>query len=176
MPPSPGPAATTLAPVAPLAAAGPARGPAPAGLAAPGSEPAPPPAVAPDEAVLAALPTGAAASDAAPARALDPAPPALAVRVMLHYPASARDAADTVVAALEAAGVSEVVAVPVRFEVSRTDVRFFHGSDAAAAHGIASVLGRGAGGAGPQARDFTHFSPQPASGKLEVWLAAGARS
>ena len=95
---------------------------------------------------------------------------------MLHYPASARDAADAVVAALEAAGVTEVVAVPVRFEVSRTDVRFFHGADEAVAHGIAAVLGRAGGGAGSRARDFTHFSPQPASGELEVWLAAGARS
>ena len=77
-------------------------------------------------------------------------------------------------AALAAAGVTEAVAVPVSFEVPSTNVRFFHGADQAAAEGLASVLGRVAGAA-PKARDFTHFSPRPASGTLEVWLA-GARS
>jgi hypothetical protein len=52
-------------------------------------------------------------------------------------------------------------------------VRFFHGADQAAAEGLAAALARVAGA--PKARDFTHFSPRPASGTLEVWLA-GAKS
>ena len=52
--------------------------------------------------------------------------------------------------------MTEAVAVPVRFEVPRTDVRFFHGTDRAAADGVASVLARGVAGAaqGPRLHSF----------------------
>ena len=97
------------------------------------------------------------------------------VRVLLHVSPTARNGAENAIAALEAAGAAEVVAVPVSFEVSRTDVRFFHGTDRAAADEVASVLARRTDGALPQARDFTHFSPRPVSGDLEVWLAGAGR-
>jgi hypothetical protein len=152
----------------------PSRGPEPAGLAVPSAETAPPRAHVPDETVLALLGAAAPHANTAPVRAPDPALSALAVRVLLHYPPSARGFANAAMAALEAAGVTEAVAVPVSFEVPSTNVRYFHGTDQAAAEGLASVLGRVAG-APPKARNFTHFSPRPESGTLEVWLA-GARS
>jgi hypothetical protein len=99
--------------------------------------------------------------------------PALAVRVLLHVSPTARGTANETIAALQAAGAADVVAVPVRFELPRTEVRFFHAADRSAAAGVASVLADGAGGALPRTRDFTNFSPQPAAGGVEVWLAAG---
>ena len=97
------------------------------------------------------------------------------MRVLLHVSPTARNGAESAIAALEAAGAAEVVAVPVSFEVARTDVRFFHGTDRAAADDVASVLAGRTDGALPEARDFTHFSPRPVSGDLEVWLAGAGR-
>ena len=94
---------------------------------------------------------------------------------MLHYPPSARHSAEGAIAALEAEGVTDVVAVPVSFEVSRTNVGFFYGTDHAAADRLALVIARGTASTAPVARDFTHFSPRPASGELEVWLAGASR-
>jgi hypothetical protein len=171
VPPLPG-AAATGAVAAPRSAADLSRGPEPAGLAVPSAEAAPGRA---DETALAVLQRAAAPrTTLTSGRALGAAPPALAVRVLLHYPPSGRGFANAAKAALEAAGVARAVAVPVSFEVPSTNVRFFHRADRAAAEGLASVLARVAGTA-PTARDFTRFSPRPASGTLEVWLA-GARS
>ncbi|SDZ82659.1 hypothetical protein [Rubrimonas cliftonensis] len=46
------------------------------------------------------------------------------------------------------------------------EARYFHATDAAAAHAAASALGGGA-----TARDYTSYLPKPAAGVIEVWLA-----
>jgi hypothetical protein len=171
--PSPEPPGAAVAdrPPAPGAAAALVRGPEPAGLPAPASEPAPP--AAPD--TFLAVPQLRPAPRPAPVPPpVAPAAVALPAHVYLHYPPSAEAEADRAIALLQAAGIASVDAVPVRLDISRTNVRFFHAGDADAAASVAAILTPAVSGDPPQPRDFTDFPTPPASGKLEVWLAGDA--
>lgn len=98
-----------------------------------------------------------------------PADGALPTRVTIHYPASGLAAAEDARAALAAAGVADVRLLPVRLDISRSNVRFYHAADGAAATTVAGLLSDG--GEPPLARDFTDYRTPAAAGTLEVWLA-----
>ncbi len=133
--------------------------------------PTPPPAGAPE----AADPT----ADGIPRPTVEPitatatpVPVATAgTSVAVHAPPNVSDAglADAI-AALGAAGLGQPRGVRVGITIERTQVRYFHAADAAAAQRLAAALGPNAA----QVRDFTHFSPPPAPGRLEVWLSGAA--
>jgi hypothetical protein len=147
-------------------------------LAPEGAGPPEPPAAAP--AATAAGPDTAAVRELAPrpraARAPAQAPVAapagsapLPARVTIHYPASAAAEAEQGRAALAAAGITDVSLLPVRLDISRSNVRFYHGADSAAASTVADLLA--ADGEAPTPRDFTDYRTPAAAGTVEVWLA-----
>jgi hypothetical protein len=106
----------------------------------------------------------AASAETAPA-----APGPLPARVVIHYPPSAAGEAERARAALVAAGVATVGTIPVRLDISRSNVRFYHAADRGAAATVSALLGDG--GEPPLARDFTDYATPAAPGALEVWLA-----
>lgn len=129
----------------------------------PPSADAPPP-----ESAAAPAPAGRAAVPAAGPPVLDPE----AVRVLIHLPSSLTD--ETVagaVAALEGAGLDTVALVPIDIPIGRTNLRYYHAEDRAAAEQIAAMLGGTLPGGPPVVRDFTYFQPPPRSGRIEVWVA-----
>ncbi len=138
----------------------------PSGLAAPTADPA---AVPPPVLETAHL------SPAAPEPEAPAAPPAavpLPARVTIHYPPSAATAAENAAAALRAAGLATVATIPVRFDISRTNVRFYHAGDGGAADTVAGLLATD--GEPPLTRDFTDYRTPAAAGTVEVWLAGTA--
>lgn len=174
---------------APVTAPAAARAPVAAGVAtaptadtAASSSPAPstviltpaePPANA-NEGFERAMGSGEAHGPATAPVAAEPAPSSppvpLPSRIVLHYPASAEAEAMAARERLLAAGVGDVQAVPVRFAIGRTNVRFYHGVDAEGARGVADLLAR-EGDAVPEARDFTDYPSPAAAGKVEVWFS-----
>jgi hypothetical protein len=158
----------------PAAAAAPAHAAEPGGLPAPTPEPAPTrPAAGTQVAALPPLrPAPRPRAEPAPVPAdVAGAAVALPEHVYLHYPASAQAEADRAAELLRAAGIPSVQSVPVRLDISRSNVRYFHAGDAEAAAGVASILAPALPGDPPEARDFTDFPTPSASGKLEIWLA-----
>ena len=110
-------------------------------------------------------PTVAAAA-AAVTTGLSAGSPSIAV----HAPPGVSPAAlDAAIGSLRAAGFDHATGVRVRMTIERTHVRYYHAADASAANRLAATLGPDA-----EARDFTHFSPPPAPGRLEVWLSSAA--
>lgn len=108
--------------------------------------------------------------DALGASTADPAPalPGLvqtAASVRVGAPASVSDGALAVLGArLDAAAKVETTLTRVNFTISATHVRFFHTDDAEIARTLAEASGGGV-------RDFTDFSPKPAPGTLELYVA-----
>lgn len=165
-----------------------AESPAPAGGAAePGpptaasevsraEPPSPPAAAAPAETAadvprLSAPEPTQAADDPEATPGYDPD----SLRVLVHYPGGV--GSETVQGALSAlrdAGFGEVGPVSARVSISRTNVRYFHDEDSAAAEHIAGLLGDRLAGEPPLARDFTYFNPPPSPGSIEIWLAGDA--
>lgn len=91
--------------------------------------------------------------------------------IRLHYnPATpgAADAANQLSAALTTAGARSVSVATVPFTISATHIRQYHDDDAPLARAIADEAGREA-----EIRDFTDFTPRPAPGLIEVWIASG---
>jgi len=68
------------------------------------------------------------------------------------------------VASMRASGFPAKDPNLVNVAISKTNVRYFHSSDAAAAQALADIVGG-------QARNFTDYRPQPPQGTLEVWMA-----
>jgi hypothetical protein len=162
-----------------------APAPAPAGISAPGLDAGPPAALPMPASDTASLPAAALeTARLAPAGAPDPAtasaapapvaePPAraaLPARATVHYPPSAGAEAEAAAAALREAGIG-VETIPVGFAITRTNVRFYHEADQAAADAVVGLIAAGAVGEAPLARDFTDYATPPAPGKVEVWLA-----
>jgi hypothetical protein len=153
---APPPVAPPVEPARPALEAAP-----PSGLASPAREPAPAPALETARVAPPAVPT--------PAEPAPAAPGPLPARVIVHYPPSAAAEAERARAALAAAGVATVGTIPVRLDISRSNVRFYHAADRDAAATVSALLG--AGGEPPLARDFTDYATPAAPGALEVWLA-----
>ncbi len=158
-----------LSPTPPAAVSGglAASVPATEGARVAAVDPAAPVAPAPE----AAVPAEAARPAAAPEAAV---PATLAeARVFVHYPASAEAVADEAVAALSGAGAEAAKALPVGFSVGKTNVRYYHPEDRAAAEQVAALTAD-LTGAPLEARDFTDFRPSPNPGVIEVWLEGNA--
>ncbi|MGB3179613.1 MAG: hypothetical protein WBA90_17200 [Albidovulum sp.] len=100
------------------------------------------------------------------AQPLPPAPaPVLSAVVHIHAPANVTEAALTgVIDTLGGAGYAFGEPTRVGFAISKTNVRFFHASDADTARELATEIGA-------NARDFTSYEPAPPPGTIEVWLA-----
>jgi hypothetical protein len=96
-----------------------------------------------------------------------PAGDAPLVRVHILLQGGADQGAGAEAAAqLRSAGFRAVETAETGIAIRDTNVRFYHGADAAAAAAIAEQLGT-------TARDFTAFSPRPPQGLIEVWLKSG---
>ena len=65
---------------------------------------------------------------------------------------------------------------PVDFGIGKPSVRYFFDDDRSASERLVAELGRFLHDAGArvpdQASDFSHFTPKPRPGNVEVWLAA----
>jgi len=137
-------------------------------LAVPAPEPAPEPTSEPADAPE---PDGPA-SFAAPAAPLaETAATPIQARIMLHaptgVPAATTDAAAAAISRVS--GQPAAAPIPVRFAISRSNVRYYHPEDAAAAEAAAAALSAAVGPV--EARDFTSYSPKPSPGTVEVWLS-----
>ncbi|MGI9393693.1 MAG: hypothetical protein ACR2OY_03535, partial [Boseongicola sp.] len=109
-------------------------------------------------------------SEVPPARPISAEPPAIAVPeislldIVLHVPTRARQSdAQELIAAATGAGFEIGTVRPAGFNISRTNIRYFHDSDAASAGALASAINA-------RLRDFTDFRPPPDPGVVEVWL------
>jgi hypothetical protein len=152
-------------------------------------EPAPPPP--PVE------PPAAAPAEAPPPRRIDMAPTARAaaalqpdaatsttrlelpagaadLRVFILYPegeAAAAEASDLYAALSSSGSLPLVVLRDVTFAIASPRIRYFYDEDAAAAATLAGFLDVPADGSGTwEVQDFTHISPRPAPGTLEVYV------
>jgi len=124
-----------------------------------------------DARTTAAAAAGRGPETAAPDPAARLGPGAADTRVVLHFPPSAAATARRTAAMLRAAGVGEITRAPARFNVSRTNVRYYRPEYGDVARGVGQVLDRNLAGAPVATRDFTDFRPLPAPGTIEVWLA-----
>jgi hypothetical protein len=101
-------------------------------------------------------------------------PPA---RVFIHYSAvndGSRDRAERLADTLRRQGFRIAGIRSVPFQIGEPSVRYFFADNAADADALvqlsSNALPRLAGLAGPS--DFTHFSPKPQPGTLEIWIPA----
>ncbi len=118
-----------------------------------------------------------AAASAPPARAASTvAPPyATASSVYLNVPSTVPDEiARAAVETLREATSAEVFLASVAIPVSRTNVRYYHARDSAAASRIAGLLEPSEDGSLAEPRDFTDYDPKPEPGTIEVWFAGDA--
>jgi len=94
--------------------------------------------------------------------------------LVVHAPAGLADRdVDLIVSAFRDAGFDIGPPKKVGFNISKTNVRFFHSADGDGARHSADGDGARALAeiVGGVARDFTDFRPQPPVGTVEVWLA-----
>ncbi len=85
--------------------------------------------------------------------------------LVVHAPAGLADRdVDLIVTAFRDAGFDIGPPRKVGFNISKTNVRFFHSADGDGARALAEIVGG-------VARDFTDFRPKPPAGTVEVWLA-----
>jgi hypothetical protein len=106
----------------------------------------------------------------------DVPPPA---RVFIHYSAvnsSSRDRAERLATTLRRQGFRVAGIRSVPFQIGEPSVRYFFADNAADADALVELsshaLPRLAGLAGRGPTDFTHFSPKPRPGTLEIWIPA----
>ncbi len=104
--------------------------------------------------------------DLIPALTGAPTPNVITIdNLIVNAPASLTDKAlDALMGGLKNEGFSFSEPKKVNFTIRKTNVRYFHPEDAAAARAVAGVLGG-------TARDFISFRPRPSRGTVEVWLA-----
>jgi hypothetical protein len=125
------------------------------------------PVAAPAPPAPASLPAKIVALDP-PARAVQATP--AAARVVIHYDRRVWSARPEGLAErLRAAGFGRVEWRPVELGIGASQTRFFHAADGGLSGRVAQVLAQA--GRPVSQRDFTHFSPPPSPGTIEVWLA-----
>jgi hypothetical protein len=128
-------------------------------------ETVPQPRAVPGEIGSAAAPGPRVAAKGAPARA-HPADPA---RIVLHYRGAAgEETARRLASALRAHGLGRAELRRVSAEVAQANIRFFYAENRPVADRVGAFLR--AMGRGVAMRDFTHYSPLPSVGTVEVWL------
>jgi hypothetical protein len=105
------------------------------------------------------------------------ASPGSGMRIFIHY--AATDVEDAALARrladhLRRAGFTVAGIRPVDFTIEQPSVRYFFEGDRRASQRLIDVLARffdGARSLAPQrASDFTHHTPKPRAGSVEVWL------
>lgn len=104
-------------------------------------------------------------------------PPARAdsLRIFIHYPAHHGDAVPAIrlAALLQTRGFPIVDIRLVEREVERPSVRYFFPGDRADSGRLVDVIGTLSPHDAPdKATDFSHFSPKPRPGTVELWLPA----
>jgi len=105
-------------------------------------------------------------SDAAPVS--PPVPEG--TRIVVNAPRGlSPDTLQSVLGAMRAAGIDVGATHRVDMAVDTTNLRYFFESDRDRAAAVAAS--RATGAAPPALRDFTHLSPRPQPGTLELWLA-----
>jgi hypothetical protein len=88
--------------------------------------------------------------------------------VFLQAPPGVADSAvKEVRGALDRMGFTIADTRRINLSISRSNVRFFHAADAAAAGRLAEEIGA-------VARDFSAYRPSPPAGTIEIWLAGRA--
>jgi hypothetical protein len=107
------------------------------------------------------------------------APPPDEIRIFIHHTADREgDAAlaQRLAEHLRGQGFAVADIRPVDFSIGKASVRYFFEDDRSASEQVVAELGRvleDAGARAPdQASDFTHFTPKPRPGNVEVWLPA----
>lgn len=91
-------------------------------------------------------------------------------RIVVNAPRGlSRTELDDVLGAMRAAGVDIGATHRVDLAVDTTNLRYFFASDRDRAAAVAAT--RATGSTPPTLRDFSHLSPRPRPGTLELWLA-----
>jgi hypothetical protein len=132
-----------------------------------------------------AEPQRAPLADARPLASSEPADEATAagptpIRVVIHHTAGAENALPAIqlAAFLQARGFDVVDIRPVDVEIERPGVRYFFDGDQLESGRLVEAIGafyaKARGRAPDEAADFSHFSPKPRRGNVEVWLPAPA--
>jgi hypothetical protein len=101
------------------------------------------------------------------------------IRVFIHHTAGAANALPAIqlAAFLQARGFDVIDIRPVDFEIERPSVRYFFDGDQPESGRLVEAIGAfyaKAPGRAPDEADFSHFSPKPRRGNIEVWLPAPA--
>ncbi len=87
------------------------------------------------------------------------------LEIVLHYPNRvALASAEALTGTAANAGFTVDKLRPSGFSISKTNIRYFHEEDAAAAEVLADAIGG-------DVRDFTSFRPSPSKGIVEIWMA-----
>ena len=123
--------------------------------------------------------------DSRPLASTEPADKATAagptpIRVFIHHSAGAANALPAIqlAAFLQARGFDVIDIRPVDVEIERPSVRYFFDGDQPGSRqlvgAIAAFYAKAPGRAPDEAANFSHFSPKPRRGNIEVWLPAPA--
>jgi hypothetical protein len=89
-------------------------------------------------------------------------------RVVIHHPSSSGEEVSQAVAnRLRNAGAGEVEIRRVPFGIDQESIRFFFGADRGVSEDIGSLI---APERSAEVQDFTHYSPAPRRGTVEIWL------
>jgi hypothetical protein len=106
-------------------------------------------------------------------------PPPDGIRIFIHHTAGREGnaaLAQRLAEHLRGQGFAVADIRPVDFSIGKASVRYFFEDDRSASEQVVAELGRvleEAGARAPdQASDFTHFTPKPRPGNVEVWLPA----
>ena len=89
-------------------------------------------------------------------------------RIVIHYNPAQGRLDPRIIETLRSAGFGRVETRTVAFEVSSFNVRYFHDSDRRLVQQIATALAGSS--ARPIQRDFTHYTPRPSPGTVELWV------
>jgi hypothetical protein len=121
--------------------------------------------------------------DSGPLAGSEPADEATAagsapIRVFIHHTAGAGNALPAIqlAAFLQARGFDVVDIRPVDFEIERPSVRYFFDDDQRESRRLVEAIGafyaKAPGRPPDEVANFSHFSPKPRRGNIEVWLPA----
>jgi hypothetical protein len=135
--------------------------------------PAPEPAIAAGPAAETRIAKGQP-EVAAAARLRSPPPPD-SLRIVIHYPAHHDDAVPAIrlAALLQTRGFAVVDIRLVEVEIEQPSVRYFFPGDRADSRRLVDVIDTLVPHQAPdKATDFSHFSPKPRPGTVELWLPA----
>lgn len=122
------------------------------------------------------LPPPAVTSEPTDAAAAAGAQPAGSIRLFIHYTRSPRTAAtaEDLAERLRRTGFTVAAIRPVPFRIGNGGVRYFFPQDRSESRRLLDVVSRLPdidAGIGPRSlADFTHYSPKPAPGTVELWL------